>query len=655
MLGVDLSHLRAEAERAQRVANAAALAGAIFMPNYQSQAFYRAQEEARKNGFVDGQNSATVTPEATPPYNYRLRVTVSEPVSLFFGGLFKLGTLRRITRSATAEYLPPLAMGSPDYVLGYPAFPTNLVAGGSQENFYLNNNGPYEIKENGDPYTPYFESYKEGRSFHFSGTYTNACTPSDCGATADGSSGTQLTQNVLQHGATPFNGYRYIIDDPVSRPLVIKLFDPYNERLYDLYAQCWDRGYPSVNPNCDPHSLVHNWAPSDIRPTVNNVAGGTCILGKESSTTCRSEGIDGLGATNGSFGQYGTNLRFTLSGVGHNAYDPTMTDITNGSSCGTLNCVIQAPFDAGDDPTPCGTSACGASPYAYKFINYAIIHGPGTFVLTVKAVPNANNNNKIGTIHNSYGIAVCDDGSDPSALILGTPIHPDPMATTSPPYGWDKRACPSPNLPADCPDPRLAIPGQPGSTCVHLYADGKMPIYNLLSAGKSLIPLGYIPADYAGKRLHIDLFDPGDIDPGSGSGCPASAGGDSGNCIEVLTPAGDITHYDGAPAADGSPSSLPYLWNATVDVPATGYTANPGNGTTPWPPSKPLDVSDPATPSPYNGSWVHLRIDIPPDYATMVAHNGGYWKVLYRIGGNAHDVTTWTMSIAGSAVHLVYP
>ena len=140
-LGVDLSYVRTEAENAQRAANAAALAGVIFMPNYQSQATYRAQEEATKNGFTDGQNSTSITVSPVPPYSYRLRVTISELVPIFFGHLFGLGNVR-ISRSATAEYLPPLQMGSPDYVLGFPRFPSYLTYDGildktrSPQNFY---------------------------------------------------------------------------------------------------------------------------------------------------------------------------------------------------------------------------------------------------------------------------------------------------------------------------------------------------------------------------------------------------------------------------------------------------------------------------------------------------------------------------------------
>jgi len=34
---------------------------------------------------------------------------------------------------------------------------------------------------------------------------------------------------------------------------------------------------------------------------------------------------------------------------------------------------------------------------------------------------------------------------------------------------------------------------------------------------------------------------------------------------------------------------------------------------------------------------------------------GAYWKVLYRVGGAGHDATVWSLSVAGSTVHLVNP
>jgi len=64
----------------------------------------------------------------------------------------------------------------------------------------------------------------------------------------------------------------------------------------------------------------------------------------------------------------------------------------------------------------------------------------------------------------------------------------------------------------------------------------------------------------------------------------------------------------------------------------------------------------------YNGSWVTEKIAIPDTYPQMVSGGsnpalafGAYWKVLYRLGSDSTDVTVWSLSVDGSAVHLVNP
>lgn len=670
-LGVDLSRLRTEAENAQHAANAAALAGVPFMATSQATAFSRAQEEAAKNGMTNGAQGVVVTPALVSGYNYRLRVTISESVTLFFAHVLGLGPMR-ISRSATAEFLPPLGLGSPDYVLGYPAFPTTVIPGTTPENFYLNSSGPYDIKENGDPYSPLFESYNFGNAFNYSGPYSNRCAACQSQATVDGSGGTgaTLTQNALSHPPSYFSGYNYIIDDPVSNTLMIKLFDPYAEGPYDLSASNWDSGYStSVAPP------VASLAPSDIQP----MSGGTCVLGTDTSTgsRCRSELVDATGATVGQFGNHPTTLQFTLSGPYRTAWDPTTTlaitatpPTTGDMACVQPghNCVIAPSFATGEDPaTPgCTRSSCQRSTYAYKFINYAVIHGPGIFKLNVNAVVNVFDtayatSGTYGTEHNSYGVAVCNTVNDPTyrANPLGlssNPVASDPMTTTngvSTPagpttLGWNPLSCPSPNDPTTCPTPRLS----PANACVHLYAAGTMPVYNLLSTGASLIPLGYIPPDYAGKTINLDLFDPGDIDNlGGSSGCPVRMV----NCIEVLTPAGDLTYNDGRSPGNDPNDGTPYLanpsytWTAAPDIHATGYYSSTTTA------AATTGAFDIGINHPYNGTWIHMKISIPQNYADMVAQYGGYWKILYRIGGAGHDATTWGLNVAGSTVHLVVP
>ncbi len=221
-LGIDLSHLRAETENAQRAANAAALAGVVFVPTYMEHATSRAQEEATKNGFTDGKNGVTVNVGPVTGYNYRLRVTISEPVSLFFTHLFGRDQAR-ISRTATAEYLPPLQMGAPDYVLGFLHFPSYLTYDGSSsasrasQNFYLTQNGPYSQKEQGDPFDPYFESFNTSSSVRKYGPTTssvpdgpNPCTPNVTTCGADVSPTTSPIANANKEGGTHFGGYKYL-------------------------------------------------------------------------------------------------------------------------------------------------------------------------------------------------------------------------------------------------------------------------------------------------------------------------------------------------------------------------------------------------------------------------------------------------------------
>jgi len=736
MLGVDLAHLRAETERAQQAANAAALAGVVFLPNYVSQAEYRSSEEAIKSGFAtDATRGITVTPSLVPGYNYRLRVSITEPVSSLFGRLLGPGA-QRISVSATAEFLPPLQMGAPDYVLGVPVFPSYLTPADSlghraPQNFYLNQNGLYTYKEQGDPYSPFFESFTNSSGPTYGASVANQ--PNPCTTTGDPSicPGTGVTANVLRSGTNTFDGYKYVISVPYTKTVLVKLFNPFNELRYNSIARCWDAGYPgSPTQLLGYHGYCHggsapaqatSLAPENTQPQyLPSPDGQNCVLGTQvirytngtSKTVCRDENIDGPQLTN--FGPTTTqadgsqvvwdknsqpgllpvnSLEFSLTGPTNSLLDPALgtkqinllpsAASTPKCAAATENCVIAAPFDAGDDPAQCDTTRCDPSTVSYKFANYAILHGPGYFQLKVNSIPSGDatsGNQLYGEGNSAYGIAVCDAATDATytgnTKPLGdntthTYVTSDPVSTLAGTGGWNTSACPSPNDPTTCPDPRLASPGQ----CVQLYGEGKLPLYNYLGAGSSLIPLGYIPADYAGHAINVDLFDPGDVGSSSTSpatifGClvPTTSSSSSvpENSMEVLTPAGDTqcsgaaNHVDGNSNTAGTnvqSSSLPYTFSTAPDLPASGYATNARvleNA------NQPLDIGNGTRP--YNGTWVHMTLSIPSDYPTMVNGNGSsnsafgaYWKVLYRIGGDSTDVTTWTMSVEGSAVHLVTP
>jgi hypothetical protein len=110
-MGVDLAAWYARISDIQRAADAAALAGAVWMPDL-GRATTEANASLRSNGFVNGVDdiSITITQGST---STSVRVTVTDnDVDRYFSSVFRDGPAS-ITRYAEAEYNLPLPLGSP--------------------------------------------------------------------------------------------------------------------------------------------------------------------------------------------------------------------------------------------------------------------------------------------------------------------------------------------------------------------------------------------------------------------------------------------------------------------------------------------------------------------------------------------------------------
>src|SRR3989442_1481648 len=92
--------------RIQRAADAAALAGVVYLPGNVTGAVVAAQLEAAKNGFAAGVNGVTVTSVQDPQNGAVLNVTVSTPVRTFFARLFGVASFTA-QRNARAEFVLP--------------------------------------------------------------------------------------------------------------------------------------------------------------------------------------------------------------------------------------------------------------------------------------------------------------------------------------------------------------------------------------------------------------------------------------------------------------------------------------------------------------------------------------------------------------------
>lgn len=109
---IDVGSWYAEASRVQRAADAAALAGVVWMPDL-DKAEQAAYDTAARNGYVHGSN-AVVTVSVSG--ESRLRVDIDAPAEAFFGKVVTDGIL--IERWATASFIDPIPMGNPTSALG---------------------------------------------------------------------------------------------------------------------------------------------------------------------------------------------------------------------------------------------------------------------------------------------------------------------------------------------------------------------------------------------------------------------------------------------------------------------------------------------------------------------------------------------------------
>jgi Flp pilus assembly protein TadG len=201
-LAVDVGSWNERGAELKRAADAAALAGVVWMPDF-NKAQQVALDTAQKNGFTNGQNNITVTVQQVPNNNRQLKVTITDGKAKQWFSKLATGS-QAITRGSTAEYVLPVPLGSPKNTFGT----GNLLGGSDTENFWAAVNGYCAGHESGDDRLGYYESY------------SNSAT----GATA-------CNNGSAHNGAYDPNGYLYAIELP-SAVSSLKL-DVYDAPYYN--------------------------------------------------------------------------------------------------------------------------------------------------------------------------------------------------------------------------------------------------------------------------------------------------------------------------------------------------------------------------------------------------------------------------------------
>jgi hypothetical protein len=200
-LALDVAIWFSRGNELQRAADAAALAGVVKMPDEVS-ARNAAVEIAAKNKI----SAANVNVSADPNAPRELKVTITDPnVSSFFGRFVSSGIA--LNRSASAEYVPKIELGSRLNALGTGNLPGWAPSGGTQ-NFFLAINGKCTAREDGDLYASAFDGNRL-----VDGTIR-------CDSVNGLKNLEYRTESATEIGALNQASYTYIVDIPCPTALV---------------------------------------------------------------------------------------------------------------------------------------------------------------------------------------------------------------------------------------------------------------------------------------------------------------------------------------------------------------------------------------------------------------------------------------------------
>lgn len=167
-LAVDVGSWYSRGLALQRAADAAALAGVVYLPNGLDEATEVALDAIRKNGIDPDASTISVTVARDPSFPKRLNVVLTDSnVPTFFGAVVRDSIT--MTREATGEYILPVPLGSPNNFLGTRDLrltagpgPVTATHGGASANMYTQANVNGQVT-NGEQFWLAIDSYCRGR------------------------------------------------------------------------------------------------------------------------------------------------------------------------------------------------------------------------------------------------------------------------------------------------------------------------------------------------------------------------------------------------------------------------------------------------------------------------------------------------------------
>ncbi len=592
-IGIDMANWYYAGTRLQVAADAAALAGSVYMPSDITTATTQARDVAKRNGYIHDPSNAdplkqvSVTPTVANKAS-ELRVTVTAKVRNFFGWAIGSGT-QTISRTAVAEYRGPVLMGSPCNMFGNETRgsvtdPVTGNVGGTNEpitarasfasassnptncsatpQLWANAAGPGADKQNGDRYA------------------SRSCT-------AAGSSGCTGTTN--NDYSPPGHFYKMSVKAAVSS-VSIQVFDP---------------ALVNVGNQCESSSLPSTW----------NIANPN-----KYTTTVDAQ----RRYTDGTTASYYAN-----QGAQYPAEDPSVyctgdAMFSGSASSSTITTfAVRDPESSGNPLAAPVRASCtrqygGWNPSGGTYFTTRLRSSDANY--DVNLAKNFRQWSQLCTITNptvgDYYIQVRTNlasGATSSAQLSSKTDNP---AITW--NGHNRFAL------------RAVVTGTPSNVTLAGY--GEMSIYANAPAADTQFHLSRVNAASAGMSMDIALFDAGDA---------AQAG-----TITIIPPPDATT--GGAAMALSTCQGLGVVVGSTT-TPSNQVNCRLTNV------SSTTDERLPATGSHgYQGKLQTLRIAIPADYSCNEADQFGCWfKIRFQYPSGTHDATTWATDLVGQPVRLV--
>lgn len=641
-LSVDVGYWYNRAADIQKAADAAALAGVVWLPDLELAEEYAIQA-AGKNGFFDGQNGVTIDVDQVG--DRRLRVSIQDESVGSFLFLSLGGREIEIGRAGQAEYVLPVPLGSPYNFFGLGGLTSSTTGSplATPTVIYQSVNPSCTSKVNGDRH----------QSLHYNPLNTTTASLTAC----------TTTPSNLDYRP---QGYELYVEAKAGRTanIDVLLYDP---RYSDAQHQ-----YQVPGP--DVCTTTYTTVPVYDATWTTATAADTVIAGPAEYQTRTS--TTGTGATwgatqtltSGSWFKGGAaNLLRYRQAATWNPATPGWTTTTTSST----NLTITGPAVYQTRTGTTGTSANWTvtdtldtgETYTYprNRLRYRLRTALSTTTVptttcvpgfTTITEPAVDSKRQTGAESFTFSLYAADttpltDTDNPLVPGCSKVYAPDTAfeATTPSPYlgttRWNKLCTITPTMTtgryimrvhngtgglgadgsnqwgmvakfANATGDGLCDGRQTtgtGPLCPRVYGKDAISVYANTTSAVAAFFLAEIDAEHNGKTLELELWDPGE----------------GGTKIEILRPNG----------SGWTPSTFSWTaFNEAGTQVETQATAQPS-----------VDV----TGNRFNGRLLRIRIPLT-SYAPLATNK--WWKIQYTFGTNVTDRTTWSAKVIGDPVHL---